>query len=72
MDEAKAFPNPFDAELTVMSRGTASFKIISLLGKVVSEGQLNAGNNRIETQSLPKGVYMLSIGEKSLKRIVKN
>jgi hypothetical protein len=72
MDEAKVFPNPFDAELTVISRGTASFKIISLLGKVVSEGQLNAGNNRIQTLGLPKGVYMLSIGETTLKRIVKN
>jgi hypothetical protein len=70
--EINAYPNPFDAELNIVSYGADSFKIISLLGKVVSEGNLKSGKNRIETSGLPKGIYLLSTGEKSLKRIVKN
>ncbi len=66
-----AYPNPFSSNLIVESRNAGKFRLISVLGKVVMEGQLNLGKNSIETSSLGNGLYILSSDGQSIQRLLK-
>ena len=58
-------------------RGEAyTYSILSIVGAAIQQGTLQAGNNSIPIQSLPKGVYILEITseepqQKVIKKIIK-
>lgn len=70
----EVYPNPSPGgsfELTTNRMG--SFRMVSLLGTLVAEGQIPAGKTRITTVSLSKGVYVLEFvgdGQVAHRRIV--
>ena len=66
-----AYPNPFSSNLIVESQTAGKFRLISVLGKVVLEGQLNPGKNSIETSGLGNGLYILSSEGQAIQRLLK-
>ncbi len=48
----------------------AIFEVVSANGSRMMQGVLNVGDNRIDTSSLSRGVYILRAGSKNLKFIV--
>jgi hypothetical protein len=65
------YPNPFTDFTNIESSEPDYYVIHSLLGKKVAEGLLTKGKNQIETNSLPKGVYILSSQLMAPIRIIK-
>ena len=61
------YPNPVKRILVVSADKltTDKYQILSLQGKLVSSGTLE--NNRINVADLSKGIYILSIGESSVR-----
>lgn len=73
----QAFPNPTssDFQLVIPSQYlNATYTITNVVGEVVQSGKLNALSTQINTENLSKGVYLLSVLNKtrSTVRIVKN
>ena len=66
-----AYPNPFTNNLMIESRNAGKFRLISVLGKVVMEGQLNQEKNNIETAGLANGLYILSVDGQAVQRLLK-
>ena len=69
--ETVAYPNPFTSNLMIESQKGTKFRLISVLGKVVMEGQLKKGQNSIETTELGNGLYILSIEGLPTQRLLK-
>ena len=67
------FPNPTSNQLNIKVDdkhiGTA-YIVSDNLGKIVFSGILNNVNTLIEMESLPRGIYLLSIGE-NMKQTLK-
>lgn len=56
----KVLPNPFSGELTInLGEGMKNpiFRLYNQLGVLISANSLTAGNTKLETGSLPAGVY---------------
>ncbi len=67
----KVFPNPFNQELTIeiKSAQDTDFEIYTLIGELVSSGKLNSHINTINLSSLAPNVYILHIGNQSIRLI---
>ncbi len=65
------YPNPFQEAITIESMGKSDFRIVSVLGWTFMEGQLKAGKNLLETNSLPKGFYFLQLENGSVRKLEK-
>lgn len=63
-DAIHAYPNPFVDYIILTTNEAATATITNIAGKVLVHAQLTAGTNRIDTSALPRGVYMVRIGEK--------
>ena len=67
------FPNPTSNQINIKADdkliGTA-YIVYDNLGKIVFSGRINNVNTLIEMESLPRGIYLLSIGE-NLKQTLK-
>jgi hypothetical protein len=66
-----AYPNPFTSNLMIESQKGTKFRLISVLGKVVMEGQLKQGQNNIQTTGLGNGLYILNIEGLPAQRLLK-
>jgi len=66
-----AYPNPFTSNLMIENQKATKFRLISVLGKVVMEGQLEQGQNNIQTTGLGNGLYILSIEGLPAQRLLK-
>ena len=66
-----AYPNPFTSNLMIENQKGTKFRLISVLGKVVMEGQLKQGQNNIQTTGLGNGLYILSIEGLPAQRLLK-
>jgi hypothetical protein len=64
------YPNPFTGYIIVNTTISGTATVYSLSGKTMLNVNIQNGSNRIETSALPKGVYVLKIGENAV-RIVK-
>lgn len=76
ISDIKLFPNPFTNEIRISdSHKVKSVVITNIAGQKVMEVQLD-GTDRINTQSLSSGVYLLRIvshdGESAIYRMVKD
>lgn len=69
-----AFPNPVNNSLTVSIQEDANYSLITVNGQVVKQGQLQKGENTLNTSNLSNGLYFLQVRTKegvSTKKIVK-
>jgi hypothetical protein len=69
----KVYPVPFHESLTIVNESQDSFKaiLINSIGQKVIETTISLGMNRLEVETLPKGIYFLKIGGTSLS-VLKN
>ena len=71
------YPNPVYSSLTIennCSRQTIQGRIIDIVGNEIRSLQIQPGKNSIDLQSVPSGIYLLSVQENELsivRRIVK-
>lgn len=70
-DNYKAFPNPFNNELTIELKSAQSndFSIYNVIGELVTSGKLNSQVNTIDLSSLAPNVYILNIENQSIRLI---
>ena len=52
-------PNPSNGNITIISTNKTSYSIFSISGKLISNGELQIGSNKIDLTTLRKGVYFL-------------
>ena len=71
------YPNPTNNILFVETQSIASlltataYRITNLMGQTVLSGSITAENQRIDIESLPAGMYFVTVGEQTLKFVVK-
>ena len=70
-DNYKAFPNPFNQELTIELKSAQSndFSIYNVIGELLTSGKLNSQVNTIDLSSLAPNVYILNIENQSIRLI---
>ena len=57
----RLFPNPVEQQLTLESPAAGSARLLNSAGQPVWENQLTAGNNTVDMQGLPAGLYLLQL-----------
>lgn len=57
--ERNLYPNPSSSDLYIETQINSSYKVMNLFGQEVLHGELNAGTNQINVQTLEDGVYYL-------------
>ena len=72
IEEAKpemedVYPNPFVGYITVNTTDNGPATICDLSGKVVLKKRLTSGSTSINTSVLPKGIYLLKMGNNTVK-----
>lgn len=70
----KAYPVPFDEQLTLEAEAPFSFELIDVRGVVVLKGTSLDQSTLLETGSLASGVYVVKLvvnGQSHLRRVVK-
>ncbi|QRM90023.1 T9SS type A sorting domain-containing protein [Lacinutrix sp. WUR7] len=68
------FPNPTKNKITVSIEAEAAYSIVSVNGQVIKQGQLQKGDNTLNTSNLSNGLYFLQVRTKegvSIKKIIK-
>ena len=70
------YPNPTNGVLFVETRhGTSlpdpTYQISNLMGQTVLSGSINTDKQQINIANLPKGMYFISVGEQTMKFVVK-
>lgn len=61
-NELAIYPNPTRGELSLqVPGGAARYRVLSLIGRVVLEGQAPTGSTTLELVSLPAGLYQLEV-----------
>ncbi|WP_372473882.1 T9SS type A sorting domain-containing protein [Capnocytophaga sp. ARDL2] len=65
----KVFPNPTKEVLNITTKSTHKAKLYSTEGKLLLEKILLKGENKIEINFLPKGIYFLTIDNSATKII---
>ena len=70
INDFKLYPNPAQDMVNVESNRPGRFSIITLDGKIVSEGDLSVGVNAISTLLLENGIYYVQSAGKKCKLII--
>ena len=70
------YPNPTNGVLFVETRhGTSlpdpTYQISNLMGQTVLSGSINTDKQQINIANLPEGMYFISVGEQTMKFVVK-
>ena len=68
------YPNPANSVLFVQTlRATSlpAYRITNLMGQTLKQGSITTENQQIDIESLPAGMYFISVGEQTLKFVVK-
>ncbi|WP_299887618.1 endonuclease [uncultured Lacinutrix sp.] len=72
----RIYPNPLTSSiLTIETNTNTNYKIYDILGKQVLSGKVSQQNNKVNTQSLNKGVYILKLETakgKITKKLIKS
>ena len=66
------YPNPTDRVLVIETQNIASlqgdtYRICNMMGQVLRQGQITNERQQIDVSNLPKGMYFISAGGKSVK-----
>jgi len=71
----KLWPNPANRSIHVSVLSPSSYRIYTITGQLVKQGKLNTGENSLNIQELPSGLYLIETtnkqGNKQVKKIVK-
>ncbi|MDV7401412.1 T9SS type A sorting domain-containing protein, partial [Arthrospira platensis SPKY1] len=59
----KVYPNPAKHTLTVEVYESVNYELYTITGQLVKQGKLTILDNTIALQELPKGYYLLRIGD---------
>ncbi len=59
--DIKIYPNPFDSYIQVMIEKRASFRILDMQGRLVTEGELSKDLREINGNIMHPGLYMLQL-----------
>lgn len=72
-DDVALFPNPVmqGQWFNVQSEKSTAYTLRDFLGKTYMQGNLQEGNNVLETHTLVSGIYFLQAGNKIIKFIIK-
>ena len=74
------YPNPANGVLTVSVRlpqcdspttGQTEYQISNLMGQTLLQGHISAETQQIDISTLPAGMYFISVGEQTMKFVVK-
>lgn len=63
------YPNPFVNYIIINSDKTQNIKLFDVSGHCIINEQINQGENKIDVQSLPKGIYILKNDGEIIKLI---
>ena len=55
------FPNPADEEINIFTDESGMFTIRDLQGRLVKEGAVKEGLNRVDIKNLAMGVYLIRL-----------
>ena len=70
------YPNPTNHLLHIDNLQTdAGYRILSIVGTAIQQGQLRAGSNELNIRELPPGMYLLEVnedGKRTIQKIVVN
>ncbi len=69
--EVAIYPNPATSLLTVVSKNNCNIKIVNSIGVTVIDRQLFAGNNVLDIDFIPKGIYFLSSDNGYITKVLK-
>ncbi len=70
----KIYPNPFDHQIHIehaLSNKAPKLALYNMMGQLVFERSINANSATIDLQGLPKGAYLLKLGDKETKILLK-
>ncbi len=71
----KLWPNPANRSIHVSVLSPSCYRMYTITGQRVKEGKLNTGENSIDIEKLPSGLYLIETtnqqGNKQVKKIVK-
>lgn len=70
----KVFPNPNNGEFTVSLNTPAEIRVLNALGQLVKTQKLSSGQNAIDMNGEPSGLYILNVslnGKSASLRVVK-
>lgn len=65
------YPNPFSSTITIENANEGPYTITDLNGRLVQDGYVDSMHYEVETSSLQKGLYFITIGN-SVVRVIKN
>jgi dTDP-4-dehydrorhamnose reductase len=65
--EISVYPNPFAESIIVNTTSEGKVTVYDLSGRVVLSATVQAGENKINTSTLNKGVYILKQGLNTVK-----
>jgi hypothetical protein len=55
------YPNPTDESLIINSQGYNTYEINNTLGQLMTQGQLQNGETKINVKALPAGMYYIQL-----------
>ena len=67
-DEVKVCPNPFVGEIELITPEPAMYRLLDLQGRCLLSG-FGQANFRISTGSVPPGLYILQVGNRSFRMV---
>ena len=71
------YPNPTSSVLFIETQratflpNQTMYRITNLMGQTLQQGSITAETQQIDIASLPKGMYFISVGEQTVKFVVK-
>lgn len=71
LNSKELFPNPAKNNFFVEVAKSSNYKLYSIDGSLVLEGNLQAGKNRIDTSIVESGIYLFEVENNIGKRILK-
>lgn len=64
-----AYPNPTSGNLVFNSTVLGTYLLVDSKGSIVQKGTATVGNNELNLEKLPEGIYLLKVGIASVKVI---
>jgi hypothetical protein len=65
------YPNPAHSVINISGiQGTSKYYLYSIEGRKIDEGVISESKNSIAIKSLNAGMYLLKIGEQTVKVII--
>jgi len=65
--EIKIYPNPSNGMYTVALEGDVQYSVYGILGQLISQGELNSGENIVNIEGAANGIYIMKVTDASGK-----